>query len=202
MKNLNKSLLLIAVLGMPTAVLGETCVSESNWVLGLDYYQAWRGVKRNLHRVLPSSFPGGTFYVGGKWDCLGFEFGYDSSVNVKKNWTLAPGTRVGNNLIALRTVHGKSRVRFSGLHFDVLGYLPLDPCMEFFGAIGYGRANGLRLGVGLNYMVTECLGVRAKLGYEHNASIHVNNTVENSVLDQRQPFTHAGTVSLGGFVRF
>lgn len=201
MNNVNKSLLLIAILGMPTSVLGS-CFVGPDWVFGLDYYQAWRGVKGNQKRILPKSFPGGTLYVSGRWICLGFELGYDASIRAKKSWTLASGTRIGN-FIASNTMNGTSRVRFNSLHFDLLGYLPLSMCgFEFFGAIGYGSASGVRLGGGLNYMFTECLGLRAKVGYEYNATIRVaNNTLQNTLFN-RKPFTHAGTFSLGAFVRF
>lgn len=214
MKNLNKILLLISALSLSSLALAEECYVESdveeecceerNWVVGLDYYQAWRGLKGSYKHIYPKNFPGGTFYVGGKWDCLGLELGYDSSINAKKSWTLGSGARI-NNFSTVNTLHGTTSVRFSGLHIDVLGYLPRSyiSCVEVFGAIGYGRVNGLRLGLGCNYLLTESFGVRAKVGYEHNSSVRVVNLgVFQNAAFNRKPFTHATTLSLGAFVRF
>lgn len=182
---------------------GRSCCGGFQFIIGADYYHAWRRTKGNYNLIIPKSYPGGTIYIGGRWDYIGLELGYDSSVRIKKNWTIPTGTTIGG-FTAPFPVSGVSKARFHGLHLDVLGYLPLDCCdqTELFGSIGYGTA-GFRIGIGANYMLTDCLGLRAKVGYEYNARVCVSypTAFANYGLN-RHPFTHAGTVSVGAFYKF
>lgn len=202
MKVLSKGLVLISALGISSSTFAN-CFDCFEFLVGLDYYQAWRKTKENHHIIIPKSFPGGTLYVGGRWEYLGFELGYDSSIRLKKNWTVPAGTTIGNFRAPIQ-VSGTTKARFRGVHFDLLSYLPMD-CnkrLELFGALGFGTA-GLRVGAGANYMLTDCFGVRLKVGYENNSYVRVTYaTPYTNVGLNRRPFTHAGTLSAGVFAKF
>lgn len=170
--------------------------------VGVDYYHAWRKIRNNFSFIYPKSYPGATIYIQSRFtDCLGFELGFDSSVTKTKNWTIPAGTTIGG-ITTTTPFSGSTRIRFSGLHLDLLGYMPIDNCFELFGAIGYGSA-GLRLGVGGNYMLTDCIGLRGKVGYEYTNNVRVmGNTVYNNIGFPNKLRCSAGTFSLGAFVKF
>lgn len=228
MKNLAKSLVVAGAM----AVAGT---ASADWfdcfcpVIGIDYYQVWMKAKNGFSNFAAKNYPGGTIYVGAKFaDCLGFEIGYDTSTNKSRNWTVPAGT-----FGAATSVTGTTKIRRSGGHIDLIGYMPIDcfDCVELFGSIGYGwvepkitvttssvvdpfggaiaTTSGkgrsvLRLGAGINYMLSECIGVRAKIGYESTSSIRVNgnaNFVNNTTLTNK-PFRGSATLALGAFLKF
>lgn len=174
-----------------------------NWIVGLDYYQSWRNTKRNLELFFPKSYPGATVYVGARFsDCVGLEFGYDTSQRKSKSWVIPAGTSI-NGVTRTSALSGSTSLRFYSLHLDLLGYLPLD-CyqgLELFGAIGYGNNSGLRLGIGSNYMLTNIFGVRAKLGYESTTRL-AHNSMYSSLGFSHKAFRYSTTVSLGAFIKF
>lgn len=65
----------------------------------------------------------------------------------------------------------------------------------------FSRSKGksiFRLGVGAMYMVTDCIGLRAKLGWETTSSVRytgINGT-------HFKPFKDTGTLAVGAFVKF
>jgi len=215
MKNLVKSLVL-------AGALGTANVASADWfdcfcpVIGVDYYQAWMKATALFGNVFPKSYPGGTVYVGAKFaDCLGFEVGYDTSTRKSRSFTLVQSTGVTT---------GTVKFRRSGAHFDLIGYMSVDclDCVELFGSLGYGWVeprvtfttlagptfafNGrgrsvLRLGVGGNYLLTDCVGIRAKVGYESTSSLRTNSTTPNFGFSNK-PFRGSITLALGAFVRF
>jgi len=209
MKNLVKSLVVASALSVAGTASADMfdCV---NPVVGIDYYQAWMRSKSDFRSInAPNSFPGLTVYVGAKFaDCFGLELGYDTSVS----------NRARNSGQGFST-----KVRRQGGHLDFIGYMPLDcfDCFELFGSIGWGwlqtrttftaigsgnsvsvggtRGNSvLRLGVGANYMFTECVGARLKLGYESTSGIRVPTTFLGTV----RPFRDSFTLAAGIFARF
>jgi hypothetical protein len=211
MKNLAKSLIVVS--SLVTVVATESasaglCKGFNGFddfrpILGLDYYQAWRRIKGNLHPILPTSFPGITVYVGGKFsDYFGVELGLDISKQKSKTWVFPNGTAIG----AIRTsgtISGTTSISYWGAHFDVIGYLPLYPCVEsteLFAAIGYGNASGLRLGIGANYLVTYNFGLRAKFGYENRTTVLGGSP--STIFGISNPYRYATTLSVGAFYRF
>lgn len=208
-------------------------------VIGVDYYQAWMKGKNFNNRVLPKSYPGATIYVGTRFnECFGIELGYDWSANKKKSWTVSQNTTV-SGVTANNTITGTSKVRRSGGHLDLVGFIPVADCFEVFGTLGYGWvqarvketnvsvtganltlaqrsaiANGItsgstkgrsvfRLGVGANYMVTDCVGLRAKLGWETTSGLKHHHHTNTAVYGfSNRGFKDSGTLALGAFVKF
>lgn len=206
-------------------------------VIGVDYYQAWMNAKHNYSRILPhNSYPGASIYVGAKFqECFGVEVGWDWSKRKSRDFTLTNGSSFFGNTVS-GTTTGKARVSRRGGHIDLVGYLPVFDCFDFFGSVGWGwveskihvsgiAVNGvqrtstqqssalaslhgkgrsvLRLGIGANYMFTECLGVRAKFGWETTGSQRVHgNMAARSLGYSSKPFRDSGTLAVGAFVKF
>lgn len=170
---------------------------------GVDYYQSWRKLKNDLGVIFPRSYPGITVYIGGKFtEFSGIEVGYDISARESKSWVLPAGTTI-DGVTTTGSISGTTSVRFMGGHIDFIGYLPIQCVInscELFGTVGYGNISGLRLGVGANYMLNRCMGLRGKLGYENNSGMSVNNDtfVTNFGFSSR-PYKYATTLSLGAF---
>lgn len=198
--------------------------------MGVDYHQAWMKPKITYQPIFPSSYPGVSFYVGTKFHPnFAFELGYDWSLKQTKSWTTTqsiPGTNT------LQTFGGTTKIRRSGAYLDLVAFLPLVENLEMlasFGAgwvqpkieivnmsVGPGQSKSsaiaslsgdgrgvLRGGVGVGYMLTEVLGLRAKLGWESTFTLRVDgNTyaVPNGYLTRG--FKGSVTFSMGAYYKF
>jgi len=213
MKNLVKSLVVASALSVAGTASADwfDCFSP---VIGADYYQVWTSPKNsNLNIRHARDYPGATIYVGGRADCFGLEVGYDVSATRSRAFTAG-------------ATSGTTRVQRQGWHIDLIGYMPLDcfECVDLFGTIGWGwiqprrtfnitsgpalgfatnnnsrRGNSvLRLGIGANYMFTECVGARLKLGYESTSTIRFTGPAGTSY----RPFGDSFTLAVGAFVKF
>lgn len=178
--------------------------------VGIDYQQTWMTPStKNDQQFLPKSFPGANVYVGTKFmKSFGAEFGVDQSANKKKNW------------IDEKLGKGATKLRRTSVHLDLLGFLPVNECFEVFANVGIGftkiRAKAkinylnftvigdeaktrnkptLRLGLGALYMVTDTMGVRAKLGWENTGKLKDKK-------DKDKNFKNSNMLFLGAFVKF
>lgn len=198
--------------------------------MGIDFYEAWMKPQNDWELIFPKAYPGVTLYLGGRFcDNIGFEIGYDTSSRKSRHWELNRSMTVfrGTPGILLR---GDTKIRRSGAHFDLIGYWPLVECFELFGTIGVGWVQAsinssinnisdpvasalvttsvkgrtlLRLGLGVNYMLTDTIGVRFKGGYETTSSLRArgNNAFTNLGFNTK-PFKGTGTLAAGLFYRF
>lgn len=183
------------------------------------------------------SYPGVTAYFGARFaDCWGLEIGYDGSSKKSKNFVLSDAfffadrsTVTGTSTIRRTGGHidliGYVPVDCCDCFevFASLGYGYVRPKMtiniiSFSGPRGNPYAFALnsvtakggsvvRLGVGANYMVTGCVGVRAKLGYENTSSLRFKGTAfatnTNGVVSGiNKAFKDTASLSLGAFVKF
>jgi hypothetical protein len=99
--------------------------------LGAEYYQAWMQPRPFYKPFLPEAYPGASFYLGTKvHPNFGFEFGYDWSVQKTKNWVFNASSRT--------SFSGKTKIRRSGVHFDIAAFLPACECLELMATLGYG----------------------------------------------------------------
>lgn len=196
--------------------------------VGIDYYQVWAKGRGDFGRFLPKSYPGLTVYLGAKFcENLGFELGYDTSTRRSTSFSIPAGTSFGG-ITANTNVSGSARLRRSGGHIDLVGYWPFMDCFELFGTIGYGwiqpkidftsttalgnlsGLNGLslrgrsvfRLGIGTNYMLTDCIGARLKLGWESGSNHRFRNATFNGVNFNQRAFRSAFTLAVGVFAKF
>lgn len=223
MKNLVKGMIaayILAAAGSASANWFD-CVTP---VIGMDYYQVWMRVKNNFASVMAtrSRYPGFTFYVGARLsECFGVELGYENSSNKTRNFHFTNGRGFD--------VEGNVKVRRSGTHLDFIAYIPLDCInrVEMFGSLGYGylqpkvklniigtrdsnivvgsetikpRNSGLlRAGVGVNYMITDCLGLRIKSGFEYTSTL---KSSRYSIHPDNKFFWNSATLALGVFSKF
>lgn len=235
MKQIAKSLLVIGALtvaGTASADLGT--FNEISPVIGVDYYQAWMKGKGDWSRLSTKSFPGVSVYVGARFcDNLGIEIGYDTSSRKSRAWTLPAGTSFFGQTVPAGGLTGSTKIRRSGGHIDLIGYLPICECWDLTGHVGFGwvqpkinmtvavpaspntsigsaltsisgKSKGVfRLGVGLSYMVTECVGLRAKVGWEGTNSLRVKgNSAFYGIGMNTKGFKSSTTATVGAFVKF
>lgn len=221
MKQLAKSIVLagaLAVAGSANANFWcDPCFSP---YIGADYYQAWMKSKSNRYA---KSFPGATLYVGAKfYENFGLELGWDWSGKKSRSFTKpAGGTFFGFS--QANAVSGTTTTRRTGGHLDLVGFLPVCDCVELTGSVGWGwlrpkvsftnltgvsnfsvsskSRSVFRLGIGANYMVTDCVGLRAKIGWETTSSLRLQGTVNGSTFTSK-PFKDSGTLAIGAFVKF
>lgn len=216
MKQVVKSIIVVgAMLAAGSAVAMTDDVKP---YIGLDYYQAWmRGTTASgTADILPRSYPGATVYVGARFmEYWGIEVGADWSARKKKTVSFGNTPFGAANLI--------TRVRRQGVHADIVGFLPVNECFDLLGFIGFGwvkpkgneiitvggttlddesigiKGRGVaRLGVGASWMVTEMVGLRAKLGWENTRQLRFDGA--NSTA--QRPFRDTVAMSLGAFVRW
>lgn len=205
--------------------------ASANWfdcmapVVGVDYYQANMRLKNNWDRFIPkSNYPGATGYIGIRFaSCWGLELGYDGSATLSRNFHVRSD-------ISGRTINGRAQTRRIGGHLDLMGYLPIDcnDCFELFGAVGYGyikpkvnfelnresdrndllqtikgKGNSVaRVGLGANYMMTDCVGLRAKVGYENTSGLKFTAPETEFVGTSLKPFKNSVTWAAGTFLKF
>jgi opacity protein-like surface antigen len=221
MKRIAKSLVVVGAM-LAAGSAAADMMDDVRPYIGLDYYQAWmkgakgttsRGTRFDFTKDAPKSYPGATFYVGAKFtDCFGLELGADWSARKKKT-TLDAGDTV------------KTEVKRNGFHGDIVGFFPLNDCVDILGFVGLGwvkpkttittSAVGFatvtetlknkgktvaRLGLGASYMVTEMVGLRAKIGWENTRRLKLQDTVPP--IDTFKAFKDTVSLSLGAFVRW
>lgn len=182
---------------------------------GVDYYQVWMKGNKGpdaLRNVFPkASYPGASAYVGARFiECLGVELGADWSARRKRD-----------SVFATQALNVK--VKRTGGHLDLVGFMPVADCFELLGSLGLGVAKAkttatlagvgqsissktkgfLRLGIGASYMITDMIGLRAKLGFENTRRLTV--TTAAGTLGSNgtfKPFANSTTLSLGAFIKF
>ncbi len=138
MKQLAKSLVVISALAAAGSA-GADMMGDFNPYVGADYYQAWMRGKSSYNQIFPKSYPGATIYIGNKFtENFGLELGYDWSAKAKKSWTLPVGTQVFNSTVATSAITGTTKIQRTGFHLDLVGFLPINDCVNLLGSIGYG----------------------------------------------------------------
>lgn len=137
MKNIAKSLVVAGAVAVAGSVNADV-FADLNPFIGVDYQQTWmKGKESNTDPSVlfgkgqaPKSYPGASIYVGTKFmENVGVEAGFDWTTNKKKNFVYnAFGAQIGAN----------TKVRRTGFHFDLIGFLPVADCTELFASIGAG----------------------------------------------------------------
>jgi hypothetical protein len=182
-------------------------------------------------------FPGGNGFVGVRLsEYIGFELGYDFTGKKEKTHEFIAGETFFNfpsPVLVGTTVH--SKISFNGWHLDLLGFVPLDHCIDLLLTVGYSatraklqfdvgtvgnptllsiiptlNARGrtfLRLGGGIQWMVTDMTGVRALVRWKNTNRINFRNTpgIDFLVANygvSRTLYKDAVTVAVGVFFRF
>ena len=212
-------------------------LSDVRYTVGADFVQSWMDGKGNsaqlsgntvggaatsFKNVLPKSYQGGALYLGARFmENFGVELGGDMSARKKKDWTQAAIT---NGAAAVAT--GTSKIRRTGYHFDLVGFLPVADCMDLFASLGYGfvkaklditatgatvnnaaavaamnatKAKGkgvFRLGVGASWMFTDMFGLRAKLNWEDTSRLRINEPAVVGVSNATSSKAFKDTTSL------
>lgn len=230
MKHLAKSLVVAgAVLAAGSASAGM--MGDISPYIGIDYQQSWMKGNGDWRKVFPDNYKGASLYVGTKFhEYFGLELGYDWSAREKENLNLAAGsTLFGNTLTAAAT--GTAKVRRTGGHLDLVGFLPVADNFELTASLGYGwiqpkvemtinnpaanvnnsalaSVSGkgksvFRVGVGGSYMLTDMVGLRARLGWESTSSLRLkgNTDFTNGRYDTKG-FKGTTSLRVGAFVKF
>ncbi len=230
MKQIAKSLVIAGAIVAASSVSADM-MADFNPYIGADYYQAWMKPKGDYNQVLPKDFPGATLYVGTKFhENFGVELGYDWSAQKKKDFNLPANANFFGTV--QNAFSGTAKVRRTGGHLDLVGFLPVAECFDLIGSVGFGwvqtkidtgtvtnanvsrrgsavnslsgKGRGVfRIGVGGSYMVTEMIGLRAKLGWESTSSLRVNGNQNFTTLGMpNNPYKGTTSLTLGAFVKF
>lgn len=228
MKHLGKSLMLVGALAASGSAAANMIDNICPYI-GIDYKQLWVKGKGFWSNKIAKSFPGGTVYLGTNFtECFGAEVGYSWTMRKHHRGAIIGGPLfpTPNNAIV------RTHTRFHSFHFDLNGYVPLDNCWELIGSIGIGSmkprveavvenqgglttdqvniiqsVNGKskavwRLGVGAQFLFTECVGARAMLRWEATESLRITGLGFGSERHGRKAFKDAVSLAAGVFVRF
>jgi opacity protein-like surface antigen len=233
MKQLAKSLVIAGALAVAGSAVAE--FGDINPYVGADLQLTKMKAKAPFDSILSKSFPGAGFYLGTKFhENFGVEAGYNWSksqsrtVDVGARFDGAPGAGFGFGTAAQAGV--KTKLRRNSAFFDVVGFLPVMDCVELIGSVGYGyvmpklsiqtaagtaitgydlkNQSVLRVGLGASYMVTDMVGLRAKLGWENTKHTHFKNNDDRKALRARggalatRPLKDSTTLNVGAFVKF
>jgi len=234
MKQIAKSLVITGAM-IAAGCANADVIADLNPYIGADYYQAWMKPKGDYNTLLPKDFPGATLYIGTKFhESFGIELGYDWSARKKKDFSIGAGTTMfGSTIAANQAFSGTTKIRRSGGHLDLVGFLPVAECFDLIGSVGFGwvqtkftttintaltaattqasavssmsgKGRGvLRVGVGASYMVTDMVGLRAKVSWESTSSVRVNGNQNFTALNFGQkPYKSTTALSVGAFVKF
>ena len=143
MKQIAKSLVVMGALAVAGSAVAE--FGELSPYAGIDLQNSWMKMKSPFDSIAKKSFPGATLHLGTKFhENFGVEVGYHWSKQQSKDYTIANGTNFGaipatgaaNATNAAIT--GKTKIRRSGAHLDLVGFLPVADCFELMGSVGYG----------------------------------------------------------------
>lgn len=139
----------------------------------------------------------------------------------------------GNTITSPNGLRGSTKIRRTGGYLDLLGSVPVAECVELFGSLGFGwvqtkivtsfsseavgasptssaiastsgKGRGaLRLGIGGIFMVTETVGVRAKINWSGTSSLQLKgNATFDSLGYEKKGFKGSTSLLAGLFVRF
>ncbi len=215
------------------AAYGDCCTPYWDEVIpyiGVDYYQVWMHTKGDWNQLFGKTYPGGVIYVGAKFcDSFGVEFGGMWSARTGKTSPL--GTFFGTPAIPGMLV--TTTITRAGGYGDFIGYVPMGNCFEVFGSAGYGviqpkvtfstnvtvnnntplnsallsvrgKSRGVfRLGIGMTYLLTEMLGIRAKLGWEGTSQLRFDgNQFFYNLGFSTRGFKGSTTLQGGFFLKF
>lgn len=191
-----KTLLGIGVFACANTAMAVNLLDDMTPFVGIDYQQRWMNGNADWNRIFPSSYSGGSVYVGGRWDCFAVELGYDFSGARRRTITFGSGQPFFNSNFSGATV--QSNLQLNGGHIDLIGFVPVVNCLEMMGVVGIGYiyprlqvniiggpfsgvtvsgrgATVARLKFGGNYMVTPCVGVRLLVGWESTEYLRIRS---------------------------
>lgn len=226
MKQFARSLLMGgALVCASSAAAVASLLDDVSPFVGIDYQQRWMNGNSDWAKIFPTSYAGGSVYVGGRWDCFAVEFGYDFSGSRHRTRTFGAGETFFNGNIG--AVSARTAIQLNGGHIDLIGYVPVVDCLEMMGVVGLGYVfprinadfgtafnnNGVtlsgrgtavaRIRFGGNYMVTQCIGIRALVGWESTEYLRLRTGRILSALGAtNKGWKSSATVSLGAFVKF
>lgn len=224
MKKLVKSLLVVSAALVAANSAVASVIDEACPYVGIDYKQRWMNERLGNIGTLAltgstkknSSWFGGTIYVGARNECFGLEAGLEFAGKNKRTYTFTDNSTF--------TTKGS----LWGAYIDALAFAPVADCLEIFGGFGvgilspkvtFGNATGTearrlqlssaskaaavaRVRLGANYMVSDCVGLRAAIGWESTENLAIRlNTVDGR--DSRyHPYANSLTLQAGVFAKF
>lgn len=211
MKKLVKSLLVVGASMVAANSAVASMVDDFCPYVGIDYKQRWMN-----DRFIPggssnrnSSFYGGTIYLGTRWDCFGLEVGLEGAGRNRRS-------------VSVGALTASYKTSLWGGYIDALAYVPVADCVEVLGGFGIGvlspRVTGTlvtpagtlagtsgskaaavaRLRLGLNYMVSDCVGLRGVIGWETTENL----ATRIGAISRAHPFGNSFTLQAGVFAKF
>lgn len=220
MKKLVKSLLIASasLVAANSAVAGM--IDDFCPYLGIDYKQRWMKDRHfsSINGNRNNSMYGGTIYLGSRSECFGLEAGLEFAGANRRNITFTDN----DGDLARANV----RPSLWGGYIDALAFAPIAECAEVFGGFGVGvlsaktsystttrdnhnfssggsRAAAVaRLRLGLNYMVSECVGLRGAIGWESTENLALRQSDYIYGFGRHSAFSNSFTLQAGIFAKF
>jgi len=140
MKEKLRNVLMLASLVAATGVAADVGIFEEFCpMIGAEYKHTFMQGNVEWKKATRSSYPGGTIYVGGKFNPYwGVELGYSLFGGTRKV-DFKAGDQFPENANAVRTGGSlKTTTRIQGPHLDVNGYFPVNDCVDLMASIGLG----------------------------------------------------------------
>ena len=205
--------------------------------IGADFEYSLIKASGDWDRVVSKVYSGGNGFAGCRLsEYIGFEIGYEFTGKKDKAHEFVLGETFfslpNTSFIGTNT---QIQTSFNGWHVDLLGFIPLDHCIDLLLIGGYGamklksqfhvltgpfpllndailsiNSKGrtfLRLGGGIQWMVTDMTGVRALLRWQNTNRLTIRgNSNFGSVLIANnissKIYKDAVTAAVGVFFRF
>jgi opacity protein-like surface antigen len=228
MKKVVKSLVLASTVLVVSNVQAEMMGDMKPYAGAEVKYSKVKG-NNDWQNMLPKNQPGMGVFLGSKFHPnFGAELGYDWSWRKSKDYTQATGASLFG--VAASGVSTSSRVSISGPHIDLNGYLPIDQAFEVVGGVGVaylrtklqvttatvgnlgsalnsvqGKSRAaLRLNAGVQYKVSDMVGVRLRALWENTKSLRIkhNSAANPAVVGTYKPFNNSFGGGLSAYVMF
>lgn len=239
MMRLCKSLIVLMSIGIGAVQANDFITSANDFSVftGADFEYSLIKATGDWDRVVSKVYSGGNGFVGFRLsEYIAFEIGYEFTGKKDKVHDFVLGETFfslpNSSFIGTSTLVQTS---INGWHIDLLGFIPLDHCIDLFVIVGYGamklksqfgavkgpfpllnnailsiNSKGrtfLRLGGGIQWMVTDMTGVRALLRWQNtNRFTITGNNNFNAILVannvSRNIYKDAVTAAVGVFFRF
>ncbi len=176
------------------------------------------GFGENIFR---HDYPQGNIYAGLKFnDYLAIEGGYEATGRKSRVTTLGPGNIFAGNSTAGTTLQFSTTSRIKGPHANLVGFLPIWDAyrLQLIGSVGFARlqenaeftiltANGnpaipdprtfkqrksiLRVGAGLQQMISDSWGVRAMVKWENTNKFKMGSNIGRSEIRHKNSFIYS-----------
>ncbi|PCH56918.1 MAG: hypothetical protein COC15_02275 [Legionellales bacterium] len=121
------------------AVSGAAAFVENSY-MGVGFGNSWMNTQSKLKPLVAKSYPQTNIFAGMRFnDMFAVELGYTlSSAKSKSSTVKVKDLSDDKDFDKTDEISITSKTKVQGYTLDVLGYMPMNDCVEFFGIVGLG----------------------------------------------------------------